>query len=86
MLLVPVDALVVLVLKQLQSLIPGVYTFEIAASSRHAAITAQIYLPPAITITNKPNHNVIDYDYTESIHDYICLETSSERKQILFVW
>jgi len=38
-----------------------------------------------ITITNKQNHNVIDYDYIESNHDYnrdyICLETSSERKQ-----
>jgi len=30
---------------------------------------------------NKQNHNVIDYDYIESNHDYICLETSSERKQ-----
>jgi len=42
----------------------------------------------SITITNKQNHNVIDY--IESNHDYnrdyICLETSSERKQILFVW
>jgi len=35
---------------------------------------------------NKQNHNVIDYDYIVSDHDYsrdyICLETSSERKQI----
>jgi len=41
-------------------------------------------------ITNKQNHNEIDYNYIESNHDYnrdyICLETSSERKQILFVW
>jgi len=40
----------------------------------------------SIMITNKQNHNEIDYDYTESNHDYncdyICLETSSERKQI----
>jgi len=35
----------------------------------------------SITITNKENDNVIDYDYIESNHDYICLETSSERKQ-----
>jgi len=38
-----------------------------------------------IRITNKQNHNVIDYDYIVSDHDYnhdyICLETSSERKQ-----
>jgi len=37
-------------------------------------------------ITNTQNLNVIDYDYIESNHDYnrnyICLETSSERKQI----
>jgi len=43
-----------------------------------------------ITITNKQNHNVIDYDYIESNHDYnrdyICLETSSERKQNPFAW
>jgi len=38
------------------------------------------------SITNKQNHNVIDYDYIESNHDYICLEKSSERKQSLFVW
>jgi len=25
--------------------------------------------------------NVIDYDYIESNHDYICLETSSQRKE-----
>jgi len=38
----------------------------------------------SITITNKQNHNVIDYDYIESNHDYyrdyFCLQTSSERK------
>jgi len=38
-----------------------------------------------ITITNKQIHNVIDYDYIESNHDYkcvyICLITSSERKK-----
>jgi len=41
-----------------------------------------------ITITNNQNHNVIDYDYIEINHDsngdYICLETSSERKQTPF--
>ena len=31
--------------------------------------------------TNKQNHNVINYDYIVSNHNYICLETSSERKQ-----
>ena len=40
-------------------------------------------------ITNKQNHNVIDYDYIESYHDYnfdyICLETFSEWKQTPFV-
>jgi len=39
----------------------------------------------SITITNKQKHNVIDYDYIVINHDYnrhyICLETSSERKQ-----
>jgi len=39
----------------------------------------------SITITNKQNHNVIDYDSIVSNHDYnrdyICLETSSERKK-----
>jgi len=43
------------------------------------------YLICSITNTNKQNHNVIDYDYIVSNHDYnrdyICLETSSERKQ-----
>jgi len=34
-----------------------------------------------ITITNKRNHNVIDYDYIESDHDCICTETSSEKKK-----
>jgi len=33
------------------------------------------------SIKNKQNDNVIDYDYMKSNHDYICLETSSERKQ-----
>jgi len=44
----------------------------------------------SITITNKQNHNVIDYDYIESNHDYNreynCLQTSSERKQNPFAW
>jgi len=35
----------------------------------------------SITITNKQNNNVIDYDYIESNHDDIYLETFSERKQ-----
>jgi len=38
----------------------------------------------SITITNEQNHNVIDYDYTESNHnynrDYIGPETPSKRK------
>ena len=46
----------------------------------------------SITITNKKNHIVIDYDYDciESNHDYnrnyIYFETSSERKQNPFAW
>ena len=44
----------------------------------------------SITITNKQNHNEIDYDYIESNHDYnrnyIRLETSSEQKQNPFPW
>jgi len=39
---------------------------------------------------NNQNHNVIDYDYIESNHhynhDFICLETSSERNQTPFSW
>jgi len=42
-------------------------------------------LATSITITHKQNLNVIDYDYIVSNYvynrDYICLETSSERKQ-----
>jgi len=37
-------------------------------------------------ITNKQNHNVFDYDYIESNHDYICLEISSNRKPNPFAW
>jgi len=44
----------------------------------------------SITITNKQNRNVVDYDYIESNHDYIrdyiCLETSSERQQTPYAW
>jgi len=44
----------------------------------------------SITITNKQNHIVIDYDYIESNHDYnrdyTCHETSSEQKQNPFAW
>jgi len=44
----------------------------------------------SITIINKQNHIVIDYDYIESNHDYnrdyVCLETSPERKQNPFAW
>jgi len=44
----------------------------------------------SITITNNQNRNVIDYDCIESNHnynrDYVCLETSSERKQNPFAW
>jgi len=32
------------------------------------------------------NINVIDYDYIESNRDYICLETSSERKPNPSAW
>jgi len=43
-----------------------------------------------ITVTNKQNHNVIDYNYIESNQDYnrdyICLETSPEQKQTPFAW
>jgi len=39
-------------------------------------------------ITNKQDYSVIDYNYIESNHDYnrdyICLETSSERKRNQF--
>jgi len=54
------------------------------------AITAQwnrlrLLATFSITITNKQNNNVIDYDYIKSNHDYnrdyICLEIFSERKQ-----
>jgi len=42
----------------------------------------------SITITNTQNNNVMDYDYIESnrdyIRDYICFETSLERKQNAF--
>jgi len=38
----------------------------------------------SITIMNEQNHNVENnHNYK---HDYICLETSSERKQISFAW
>jgi len=40
----------------------------------------------ATSITNKQNHNVIDYMYIESNRDCISHQTSSERKQTLFVW
>jgi len=44
----------------------------------------------SITITNNQNHNVMDYDYIVSNHDYnrdyIRLETFSERKQTLCAW
>jgi len=43
-----------------------------------------------ITIANEQNHNVINYNYIEIDHDYkrdyICPETSSERKQTPFAW
>jgi len=48
----------------------------------------RLRLLAACSITNTQNHNVIDYDYIKSNHDYncdyICLETSSERKQTPF--
>jgi len=44
----------------------------------------------SITITNKQNNHVIDYDHIESNNNYnrddICLETFSERKQNPFAW
>jgi len=61
-------------------------------TSQMQSITITITSTSSITITNKQNHNVIDYDFIESNHDYncdyICLETSSERKQkpIWMVW
>jgi len=44
----------------------------------------QLQLLATCSITNKQNHNVIDY--TESDHYYVCLKTSSERKQTPFAW
>jgi len=47
----------------------------------------RLQLLATCSITNKQNHNVIDYDddYIVSNHDYnrgyICLETFPERKQ-----
>jgi len=35
---------------------------------------------------NKQNHNIINYNYIESNHNYIRLETSSERKQYTIAW
>jgi len=44
----------------------------------------------SVAITNKQNHNVINYDYIESnrdyIRDYIGLETFSEGKQTPRAW
>jgi len=59
---------------------------------QHKCNRLRLFATCSITITNKQNHNVIDYDYDciESNHDYngdyICLETSSERKQTPFAW
>ena len=48
-------------------------------------VSNRLRLLATCSITNKQNHNVIDYDYIVSNHDhnrdYICLETSSERKE-----
>jgi len=48
-------------------------------------VSNRLRLLATSSITNKQNHNVIDYDYIVSNHDhnrdYICLETSSERKE-----
>jgi len=52
----------------------------------------QLLATCSITITNKQNHIVIDYNYDiiENNHNYnrnyICLETSSECKQNPFAW
>ena len=57
---------------------------------QHKCNRLQLLATSSITITNKQNHNVNDYDYIENNHDYnrecICLETFSERKQTPFVW
>ena len=56
---------------------------------QHESNLLQLLATCSIMITNKQNHNVIDYDYIESYHDYnfdyICLETFSEWKQTPFV-
>jgi len=53
---------------------------------QHKCYRLRLLATCSIAITNKHNHNVINYDYIESNHDYICLETSSERKQTPFAW
>jgi len=45
-------------------------------------ICNRLRLLATCSITNKQNHNVIDYDYVGSNRDYIYLETSSEQKQL----
>jgi len=56
--------------------------------AQHKCNRLRLLATCSITITNKQNHNVIDYDYTVSNHDYnrdcIFIETSSERKQNTF--
>jgi len=56
----------------------------------HKCNRLQLLATCSITITNKQNHNEIDYDYIESNHDYnrnyIRLETSSEQKQTPLAW
>jgi len=57
---------------------------------QHKCNRLQLLATCSITIANNQNHNVIDYDYIESNHDYnrdyICLETSLEWKQTPFAW
>jgi len=68
------------------------FAYQIADTARlqHKFNRLRLLATCSITITNKQNHNVIDYDYIESNQDcnrdYICLETSSERKQTPFAW
>jgi len=57
---------------------------------QHECNRLQLLASCSITITNKRNRNVIDYDFIENNHDYnrdyICFKTSSERKQNPFAW
>jgi len=41
----------------------------------------QLRLLVKCSIASKQNHSVIDYDYLESIHDYICLGTCQKENK-----